>query len=305
MYPDLVKIVLLILSLFMIGALIIFSAKHLRRSNQELLAELWKLYGIEFFIVAAVLIPAYFGGVIFIIALLLFNLRAHVEIAQLHGYAQKTNIITAGILFSSVVIIAESYILPQGFLVYYFISLTAFFVFLILYVMAGKKHHVIASALLPMIIFLLSISCLLHIRSMETGFLLIIFLYLVTETNDAFAMIAGKLIGRTRLYPRISPNKTWEGMVSGVVVSMLVGLGYSSYILDYSFSEASIIIGLIITGAIIGDMIFSVYKRAYNTKDFMTLIKGHGGIIDIYDSLLVSSITFYVLILLTGLSSSL
>lgn len=289
----------------MIGALIIFSAKHLRRSNQELLAELWKLYGIEFFIVAAVLIPAYFGGVIFIIALLLFNLRAHVEIAQLHGYAQKTNIITAGILFSSVVIIAESYILPQGFLVYYFISLTAFFVFLILYVMAGKKHHVIASALLPMIIFLLSISCLLHIRSMETGFLLIIFLYLVTETNDAFAMIAGKLIGRTRLYPRISPNKTWEGMVSGVVVSMLVGLGYSSYILDYSFSEASIIIGLIITGAIIGDMIFSVYKRAYNTKDFMTLIKGHGGIIDIYDSLLVSSITFYVLILLTGLSSSL
>ena len=64
------------------------------------------------------------------------------------------------------------------------------------------------------------------------------------------------------------------------------------------------IIGLIIISAILGDLVFSAYKRIYETKDFMTLIKGHGGIIDIYDSLLISSITFYFLIQLTGSSNS-
>jgi len=83
---------------------------------------------------------------------------------------------------------------------------------------------------------------------------------------------------------------------------MTAGLAYNHYILNYKFLDSSLIIGLIIASAILGDLAFSAYKRVYKTKDFMALIKGHGGIIDIYDSLLISSIAFYLLIQLIGSS---
>ena len=304
MYPDLVITVFLILSLFIVSALVIFSARHIKNINPDTLPELWRLYGVEILIVTAVLIPAYYGGVILMIVLLLFNLRAHVEIAHIHGYRHRTNIIATGILLSSVLIITVFYLSTAEQAISYLLSSIVLFISLVLFILVMKKCQTFLAALFPMLIIALSISSLLQINMMHDGFLLIIFLYLVTETNDAFAMIFGRLVGKTGLFPRISPKKTWEGMIAGVMTAMLAGLVYNHLVLNYTVSEASMIIGLIIISAILGDLVFSAYKRIYETKDFMTLIKGHGGIIDIYDSLLISSITFYFLIQLTGSSNS-
>lgn len=148
----------------------------------------------------------------------------------------------------------------------------------------------------------MSINCLLHIRDMHKGFLLIIFLYLVTETNDSFALVFGKLFGKRKLCPEISPDKTWEGMINGALIAFLAGLAYGYYILHLNILFSGMITAMIIVSAIFGDLLTSLYKRTYKCKDFKTLIEGHGGIMDIYDSLLISAITFYILIRLAGLS---
>ena len=234
--------------------------------------------------------------------LLLFNLRAHLEIAHLHGYIHKKNVIVTGVILSSILVITGFYFIHDKQAHNYLLSSIVFLLVLVLFIHLVKRRYKYMAAILPMIIVALSLSCLWQINSMNNGYLLIIFLYLVTETNDAFALIFGKLIGRKKLCPAISPNKTWEGMLAGVVIAMTAGLAYNHYILNYKFLDSSLIIGLIIASAILGDLAFSAYKRVYKTKDFMALIKGHGGIIDIYDSLLISSIAFYLLIQLIGSS---
>jgi len=304
LYQEIINTALLVLLIFIAGALVIISAAYLKK-NTNLFAELWRLYGIEVFIVAAVLIPAYFGGLFFLAILLLFNLRAHVEIAHLHGYDQKIVVITAGILLSSILITTGFYVLPDNMsFVFLVISavLSGLTVSLVLLAWDEQKY---IPALLPMIIIMLSIYCLLRIRTMDNGFLLILFLYIITETNDSFALVFGKLFGKRKLCPAISPNKTWEGMVSGVITAFVAGMAFAHYILHMQISYAGMIIGLIIASAIIGDLVFSIYKRVYKRKDFKTLIEGHGGILDIYDSVLISSPIFYILILITGLSYSL
>jgi phosphatidate cytidylyltransferase len=296
---------LLILLIFIAGAMSIYSAVYFRKNNANLVAELWRLYGMEIFIVAALLIPAYFGGVVFLVFLLLFNLRAHVEIAYLHGYQHKVFVISGSIMLSSLLIITGHYAVPDEMAFAFFSTVLVLTGVLVPLILPVNKRRKYIPALLPMMLILVSVSCLLFIRDMNNGFFLILFVYLITETNDSFALVFGKIFGKTRIFPEISPHKTREGMVCGVITALLSGLAYGHYILQMPVPYAAVITILIIISAIIGDLMFSLYKRAYKTKDFKTLIKGHGGVLDIYDSVLVSAVVFYILILAAGFSYSL
>lgn len=122
-----------------------------------------------------------------------------------------------------------------------------------------------------------------------------LFLISIPIFSDSFAMVSGMLLGKNKLCPSISPNKTIEGSVCGLIASVILPL----LIYHYLIAPVSIFsIGLVIILAIfsqLGDLIFSKIKRENKIKDFSNLIKGHGGVLDRLDSVLLVSIIYLVI----------
>jgi phosphatidate cytidylyltransferase len=114
---------------------------------------------------------------------------------------------------------------------------------------------------------------------------------------DTAAYFAGKLWGRRKLLPRVSPNKTWEGAVAGFLAALGVFLLVRSLALPYLDLGSAVVCGVII-GSLgqMGDLVESLLKRDAGVKDSSALIPGHGGVLDRFDSLLfVSPLLFLYL----------
>lgn len=122
---------------------------------------------------------------------------------------------------------------------------------------------------------------------------IIIGLFILIWTNDTFAYIVGKSIGKNKLFEKISPKKTIEGFFGGIVFAILAGYLISKYYIKATpqFSDKSILIWTIIAvivGVIgtIGDLIESKFKRIAGVKDSGKIMPGHGGILDRLDSVI-------------------
>lgn len=117
---------------------------------------------------------------------------------------------------------------------------------------------------------------------------LLVLVLLVIWATDSGAFLIGKKIGKTKLAPAISPNKTIEGSVGGTVVASLLAFVYLIYFpqSDQLISSLLLMIIISVTGQV-GDLLESKIKREYHTKDSGKLLPGHGGILDRFDSLLL------------------
>lgn len=125
------------------------------------------------------------------------------------------------------------------------------------------------------------------------------YLFTLTALNDIAQFVFGKLFGRDRIAPRISPNKTWQGLAGGIAVSQLHSLVLGAY-LDLASLPILALFGLLLSLAgFAGDLMFSAAKRRLGLKDFSTLIPGHGGILDRVDSLVLTAPSLYCLLRLT------
>lgn len=106
--------------------------------------------------------------------------------------------------------------------------------------------------------------------------------------TDTFALLTGRKIGKRKLAPDISPNKTIEGSIGGSLVGTIVASAYFYEVIDPTVGIVGIVLVTLILTILgqIGDLVFSSIKRYYNTKDFSNLIPGHGGILDRLDSII-------------------
>lgn len=130
------------------------------------------------------------------------------------------------------------------------------------------------------------------------------YLFTVTALNDIGQFVSGKLFGNRKIAPFISPNKTWQGLAGGLVVSQLVTLALGSYLQLGSPDMLAVYALLLSLGGFAGDLMFSAAKRYLAIKDFSQLIPGHGGILDRVDSLVVTAPLLYVLLtIMEGTSS--
>jgi phosphatidate cytidylyltransferase len=117
------------------------------------------------------------------------------------------------------------------------------------------------------------------------GLLAVVFLIVIVVTADTAGFLAGRLFGRSKLWPSVSPNKTWEGLIGALVASAIVG-----GLFWFAVPEASVV-RLAATGAVLalvaqaGDLAESALKRRFGAKDTGTLIPGHGGVMDRVDGL--------------------
>ncbi|MFK8185503.1 MAG: phosphatidate cytidylyltransferase [Phormidesmis sp.] len=136
---------------------------------------------------------------------------------------------------------------------------------------------------------------LMGLANLELGFVLVPLV--LVQFNDSFSYLAGKRFGKTHLFPEISPHKTLEGYVlgsSGIVLALVLLHTYIPVIHTHLSQDLVLFVGVFILGNA-GDLIFSCLKRKLDTKDFGTLLPGHGGMLDRFDSILFMAPCFYVM----------
>jgi len=121
------------------------------------------------------------------------------------------------------------------------------------------------------------------------------FLYLVIATHDALAQITGELFGSRALAPHISPSKTIEGAIGGILFAGAMGLALSSSI-GWSYTTGTILGLTLGIAGLLGDLTASVWKRALGLKNFSALLGAQGGVLDRFDGLIFAAPVFYVLL---------
>lgn len=131
-------------------------------------------------------------------------------------------------------------------------------------------------------------------------FVYLLALFVFIWVNDTFAYLVGSLFGKHRLFERISPKKSWEGFVGGVLFTII-----SSLLFAYFFQEQSVVIWMgfaciVVIAGTFGDLLESLFKRELGVKDSGNILPGHGGILDRFDSMLFSIVPLVIYLEICG-----
>jgi len=113
--------------------------------------------------------------------------------------------------------------------------------------------------------------------------------FIITWFYDTGAYLYGKQFGKHKLFERISPKKTWEGTIAGVVVAFLTSFGLALLIPEFPMIDWFVLSILVVVLGTFGDLVESMFKRSLNIKDSGSIFPGHGGILDRFDTILLSA----------------
>jgi len=187
---------------------------------------------------------------------------------------------------------------------YYFIPLVMSITIPFVLVLSGNTEKIGRSMSLIITVLLLTVYMLSHIVLLFNleipGYTigaggLIIYLVALTGFNDVFQFFWGKLLGKEKILPLVSPNKTWAGFLGGILST--AGLGYGLRFLTPLSGGAALITGLSLgIMGFVGDAVLSAVKRDLRLKDTDDLIPGHGGAMDRLDSIVITAPVFYHLL---------
>jgi phosphatidate cytidylyltransferase len=148
---------------------------------------------------------------------------------------------------------------------------------------------------------MITVYCISHVPALLTleisGFVgenaqLIVFLILTVQSSDVFQYVWGKLLGRHKLSPAISPSKTLEGLIGGVLTATLLGAGLY-WLTPFTIWQAALVALTINIVGFFGGFVLSAIKRDRGVKDWGSMIEGHGGMLDRVDSISFSAPVFF------------
>lgn len=174
------------------------------------------------------------------------------------------------------------------------------------YVFTFPKYEISSVAIAFFAFFYVTVmlSCIYRIRVLDNGAYMIVLVFLSAWGNDTLAYCAGRLFGKRKMSPVLSPKKTIEGAVGGVIGAGLLGVLYGFLVKRFILAGFSLpaAFGIICAAggliSIVGDLGASAIKRNYEIKDYSNLIPGHGGILDRFDSIIFTApIIYYLLVL--------
>jgi phosphatidate cytidylyltransferase len=227
---------------------------------------------------------------------LLFFIICLFSLREFHSLVNSTGVMTNKFfgVFLGLVLFLTSFLVVTGYLsssVYIFFFALAFLLFLIeLFQINEKPFERTAFSFLAIVYTALPYALLNYvvIRNGQYNFKVILGILLLLWANDTGGYFGGRFLGKHKLYERISPKKTWEGSISGGLLSLII-----AYFLYYFFPEFSLLtwMGLsfiIIVAGSLGDLVESQLKRSLSIKDSGSSIPGHGGFLDRFDGLIVS-----------------
>lgn len=254
-------------------------------------------------VMAIVLIPALImGGIYFTILSGILALGGLYELINIRENKKKfpklTKIFAYIIVLISTIITYNQNVFSYT-LNYHLISIIIFvFLLPILFDDQEKPYNITdALYLIGSILFInIAFNLILVIRNYNLSYL--IYLVLITITTDTFAFITGKYIGKNKLAPKVSPNKTIEGFVGGLIMGTFVPVVFYTCVINNNLSLVVLIFITMFLSFVgqLGDLVFSSIKRTFKVKDFSNLIPGHGGILDRFDSLIFVVLAFILVL---------
>ena len=112
--------------------------------------------------------------------------------------------------------------------------------------------------------------------------------FILTWSSDTFAYLSGRSFGKHKLFERISPKKTWEGLIGGAICTIGIGFLISNYFNVIKIIDWLVISAIIIIFGTFGDLIESLFKRTINVKESGNILPGHGGVLDRFDATFLS-----------------
>ena len=195
--------------------------------------------------------------------------------------------IALGFLFLAYILLSPSFFFNFGLIIIFGISIYELI----------KLRVFSLQSLLAFILIVTAILCL-YLYELERSLILIA--VMISVATDAFAFFAGKILGRNKIFPIISPNKTLEGTIGGVLSSVVINSLMITLIFQNSLKTLDVImltlmIFICAVAAVFGDLLISSIKRQANLKDTGSLIPGHGGLLDRIDSHILCIPVFFVL----------
>ena len=182
-------------------------------------------------------------------------------------------------------------ILEGGMLFYLFVGFFTIMAFIEFLSLKREEANSIFWWILGMVYVCLSLSCLFVLRDIDNQLssYFTLMLFCGVMLNDTFAYIFGNLIGGRKIAPSISPNKTYAGLLGGVIGSTIFTLLFSHYVFSLKMIDILIFIFIFSVVGFFGDLLESYLKRSVNVKDSSNLLMGHGGALDRLDSLILTS----------------
>lgn len=166
----------------------------------------------------------------------------------------------------------------------------------------------LAVTLFGLIYIVFSFSHIILMKALADGFYYILILNIIIMINDSAAYFGGVLLGKHKTNFEVSPNKSWEGYISGLVISIIAMMATAA-ILDvyynkplFTITEAAALGFFLSILGHIGDLVESAIKRDSTIKDSGSIIPGHGGMWDVFDALIFTFPLFYYYLVLKGVS---
>ena len=252
----------------------------------------------------AVLLPVlYFSDtVVFPIAVSVVGLISLYEMFKCIGFERRWSVILPIYLFSAILPFAMRYLHMQsavnfGKLVFIVAALYLVYLFARVVWSHGTLTFSDAAVCFTLSLYIIAaLSSILYVRDYgESGKYIYLLIFIGAWVTDIFAYFTGFFFGKHKLIEDVSPKKTIEGSIGGIIFCSLgfVALGL---IVDVFFGQDANLIFLAVSGVVIsiisqiGDLIMSVIKRHYQIKDFGKLFPGHGGMLDRFDSIMAVSL---------------
>lgn len=245
------------------------------------------------------------GGICLAITLWAISLAAFRELCQacrvMKDSESGNNLEVIGFVFITLYYVAMGIL--QNPLYMILVVLMAFIAFLFMYVFRFPKIHArqVMSAFFSFIYAPVMFSFVYLTRQLDFGIYFVWMIFISSWVSDTFAYVFGMLLGKHPLAPVLSPKKSVEGSVAGILGSALCGALFGFFLVEKLIHEQQITWVFALIGGIgsvisqIGDLGASAIKRNYEIKDYGRLIPGHGGIMDRFDSVIVTAPMIYFL----------
>lgn len=182
-----------------------------------------------------------------------------------------------------------------------FIPVYAFLLMPVLSALRGETENFLIRVAEAQWALMISVFCISHVPALLSlniegyagrNMFLIFFLVVVVQSSDVLQYVWGKLFGRTKIAPRLSPSKTLEGLVGGVLSASLLGAALA-FITPFTVLQAAGLSIVITLMGFFGGLVMSAIKRDRGVKDWGHLIAGHGGFVDRLDSVIFAAPIFF------------
>ncbi len=260
----------------------------------------------------AILIPflIFSGTWLFPVGIALVSLICAFEIFQCTGFHKKLEI-TIPVYLAVLILPFLLRYFPEYFASIAFICAGVYILYLFSLIVwsHGKIPYGEAVAVFATVLYMtVAMNSIVYIRDFpESGQYAYFLIFIGAWISDTFAYFTGVLIGKHKLIEDVSPKKTIEGSIGGIVFCTLFFVGFG-LIVDHFFDRNANLIFLAISGVLvsvisqIGDLIMSVIKRHYKIKDFGKIFPGHGGMLDRFDSILAVALGMSLICVFSSLT---